>query len=263
MKTAFSKAEFESVLTSRFGITLKPREKTAAEVVSTGIAEVDSLTGGFPRGAITEIFGLASSGRTTVVLSSLAEATQREEVCALVDTSDTFHPQSAASAGVLLDQLLWMRCGSKLEQAFKATDLLLQGGGFGLVLLDIGDVPARDARRIISSWWYRFRRVIESTPTAFVVVAADSCVRSCATLTLEMKRAGEVWFTTSNSETQIPTLPVPQGKFPAAVKSIQPSRNSSLPTHSTLLTNMRLEIERLKPVHSGARATSFEAQTLT
>jgi hypothetical protein len=77
-----------------------------------------------------------------------------------------------------------------------------------------------------------------------------------------MKRLGEVWFTTSDSE--IPPLPFTQGKqgkFPTAGKSIQPTLNCS-PTHSTLLTNLQLEIERLKPMHSGARTTSFEAHTL-
>src|SRR4029077_1980151 len=56
----------------------------------------------------------------------------------------------------------------------------------------------RDARRIISSWWYRFRRIVETTPAAFVVIAQDSCVRSCASLTLEMKRNADVWSSVSN-----------------------------------------------------------------
>ena len=259
MKAAFSKAKFESELTSRFGIALKPRNKTAAEVIATGIREVDSLSGGFPRGAITEVFGRPSSGRTTLVLSALAEATNREEVCALVDTTDTFHPGSAAKAGVLFDQLLWMRCSSRLEHAFKATDLLLQAGGFSLVLLDIGDVPSRDARRIISSWWYRFRRVIENTPTAFVVVARDSCVRSCATLTLELKCFAEEWSTASNSVTQITRASSAESRFTLNRSSLL-SRNSSHPTHSTLLTGMRLGIERLKPVQLGDRAAHFDAK---
>ena len=58
------------------------------------------------------------------------------------------------------DRLLWIRCANNLEHAFKATDMLLQAGGFGLVMLDLGDVPAKSAKRIISSWWYRFRRTL-------------------------------------------------------------------------------------------------------
>lgn len=165
--------------------------------MSTGIAEVDFIMGGLPRGAVTEIFGPPSSGRTSFMFSTLAHATHHDEVCVLVDTSDCFDPATAAAAGVDLDRLLWIRCASNIEHAFKATDLLLQGGGFGLVLLDLGEVAGKDARRIISSWWYRFRRTVENTPTALVVIAADSCVRSCASLALEMSSDTDIWSSPS------------------------------------------------------------------
>jgi hypothetical protein len=96
--------------------------------------EVDSLTGGLPRGAITEILGSASSGRTSFMISALAYATTHEEVCVLIDTNDTFDPISAAEAGLNLERLLWIRCAANVEHALKATDLLLQGGGFGIVI---------------------------------------------------------------------------------------------------------------------------------
>src|SRR5207302_2808793 len=86
--------------------------RTAPEMVSSGIAEIDSLTGGLPRGCLTEICGPASSGRTSFLLAAMAAATQREEVCALVDTSDALNPQSAAAAGMDLKKMLWVRCSS-------------------------------------------------------------------------------------------------------------------------------------------------------
>lgn len=189
MMTAISKAEIESQVTARFSDAFKLHDKPAVDhVMPTGVTEVDSFVGGLPRGAITEIFGLPSSGRTSFLLSALAQATTHDEVCALVDTNDNFDPLSAEAAGVKLDQMLWVRCASKMESAFKAADMLLQGGGFGLVGLDISDVPPQSARRIISSWWYRFRRAVEKTPTSFIVIAADSCVRSCASLALLLTR---------------------------------------------------------------------------
>ena len=192
MMTAISKAEIESQVTARFSDAFKLHEKPDVDnVMATGIADVDSFTGGLPRGAITEIFGLPSSGRTSFFLSALAYATTRDEVCALVDTNDNFDPVSAEAAGVNLNQLLWVRCASKMENAFKAADMLLQGGGFGFVGLDISDVPAQNARRIISSWWYRFRRAVEKTPTTFIVIAADSCVRSCASVALLLTRKSD------------------------------------------------------------------------
>jgi hypothetical protein len=142
---------------------------------------------------------------------------------------------------------------------------LLQGGGFGLVLLDLADVPAREARRIISSWWYRFRRVVENTSSAFVVISPESCVRSCASLTLEMKRGDELWCATSNpfatalGETQAEKL----GQYPGSLHRAHATNvdtNPLLPTHSKLLRGMRLRLERQKPVYLGERTAKFVAQ---
>ena len=87
--------------------------RPAPETVSCGIRELDVLTGGLPRGCLTEICGPASSGRTSVLLAALARATQRGEVCALVDASDAFNPVSAVAAGVEMERLLWIRCATK------------------------------------------------------------------------------------------------------------------------------------------------------
>src|SRR5687767_11683541 len=247
MRAAISKAEIESEIASRFATAFKFQEKPPVAVVSTGISEVDSLTGGLPRGAITEIFGSASSGRTSFMISALAYATTQEEVCVLIDTNDTFDPISAAEAGLNLERLLWIRCAANVEHAFKAADLLLQGGGFGIVVLDIGDVGGSEARRIISSWWYRFRRVVENTPTALLVIAEDSCVRSCASLALKLDRESDVWSSVSQtSESNIYSRLI-----------LVPSSISTGPTHSNLLNSIKLQISRHKPVHLGAGETQF------
>ena len=85
--------------------------RPSPEMVSSGIREIDALTGGLPRGCLSEICGSASSGRTSVLLAALAAATRREEVCALVDATDALDAASAAAAGVDLERLLWVRCG--------------------------------------------------------------------------------------------------------------------------------------------------------
>ena len=43
-------------------------------MASSGIPELDALTGGLPRGCLTEICGPASSGRTTLLLAALVGA---------------------------------------------------------------------------------------------------------------------------------------------------------------------------------------------
>lgn len=219
MGLLLSKAELESALAGRFGAAIRFREKPAAQFLPSGIAEVDALAGGLPRGGITEVFGPASSGRTSLMLSTLAAATAREEICALVDTTDAFSPASGAAAGIALDRLLWVRCGGNatgtrpsagpgpsgarnalragqtegLIRALKVLDLLLQGGGFGLVVFDLGDIPPRYARRIPLASWFRFRRVIENTPTVMLAIEQEANAKSCASLVLEMERARAEW----------------------------------------------------------------------
>ena len=163
------------------------------ELVRTGISEVDSATGGLPRGCLTEIIGPASSGRTSLLVSILAEATARGEVCALVDAEDCFDPSSAAKAGVCLERLIWVRSAHNAEHALKAADLLIQGGGFGLVVMDLGDTPLATARRISLTSWFRLRRAVEHTPTVLVTVARQANAKTCASLILECKRERAAW----------------------------------------------------------------------
>ena len=90
--------------------------RPAPEMVSSGILAIDALTGGLPRGCLTEICGPASSGRTSLLLAALAAATHRGEFCAIIDASDSLDPHSAAAAGVDLDRLLWVRCNDDPPQ---------------------------------------------------------------------------------------------------------------------------------------------------
>jgi len=199
--------------------------RAAPEVVSSGIAEIDALTGGLPRGCLTEIYGPVSSGRSSFLLAALSAATRRQEACALVDVSDAFHPQSALEAGIEFRNLLWVRCDTErrnlkqhrnsrkseperffvsrdgrlvsnatqklwetcLEQALKATDLLLQSGGFGQVSIDLSDVPIEAARRIPLTSWFRFRRAVENTATVLLVITRGPCTGTCSSLLLRLR----------------------------------------------------------------------------
>jgi hypothetical protein len=164
------------------------------EALPTGLAPLDALIDGFPRGAISEILGPESSGRTTLLHSLLSAATAKLEICAYLDTDDSFDPVSAAAAGVALSQLVWIRCGHNAGHALKATDYLLHAGGFGVVVLDLCQVSPRIANSIPISYWYRFRRAIENTPTILTLVEKDPIAKSCASLMLETKRKKTAWI---------------------------------------------------------------------
>ena len=236
------------------------------EMVSSGIAEIDVLTGGLPRGCLSEIFGPPSSGRTTFLLASLAAATRRGECCALIDGSDAFDPQSAAAAGTDFDRLLWVRCTDnsrqmprgaekknltnnrfpkfenaehRLEQLLRAADLLLESGGFGVIVLDLCDFPQEIARRIPMTTWFRFRRAVENTPTVMLAFQRQSIAGSCSTLQIKLQAAADP----TKNETG----------------------NCTIPAHAQLLTKLKItaevvrsRIER-KPVCSEIGFTSKTA----
>ena len=222
-------AALQAVLTGRFAQELQWRSKPAVEVSPSGIAELDSLIGGFPRGSISELYGPASSGRTSLLHAALAEATSRQECCALVDVEDTFDPVSASNAGVQLPGLLWVRCGHSAENALKVTDLLLQGGGFGMVAIDLGDTPLETARRISLASWFRFRQAAETANAVLLVVEQDPLARTAAVLSLEARREAIEW--TGN------------------------------PGYGMLLGGVRVQLERRKPAVP-ARA-SFQATAMS
>lgn len=255
MRAAISKREIESALARRFESSSPPRRKFSFETLTTGIAEIDALSNGLPHSAITEIIGATSSGRTSVLLSVLVQATWGDEACALIDMGDRFDPVSAVHAGIALDRLLWIRCANNLERAFKATDLVLQSGGFGLVMLDMADVAAQCARRIVSSWWYRFRHAIEHTPTALVVISQTSCVRSCASLSLELKNNSLAWSCTTKAFETAAALRIDNPKRHENPRLVlvsnlgqqQESSDSPL-THSLLLRGTGVQLNQRKPI---------------
>jgi recombination protein RecA len=267
MKAALSKAELESDLASRFGDVFKVHEKSVVETLSTGIPEIDALTGGLPRGAISEIFGPASSGRTSLMYSMLAYATTHEETCALVDTNDVFAPTAASAGGIDFDRLLWVRAAGNLEHAFKATDLLLHAGGFGLVILDLGNVDGKDTKRIISSWWYRFRHTVEDRPTVVMVVSEEACTRSCAVLTLELNGMAE--WSRANADAIAPgrfvtsTNVLPMRQQSPARRQI-PARShipESQPavTQGNLLRRNTIKVNRQRPLSPSLNESQFRA----
>ena len=140
----------------------------------------------FPRGRISEITGMRSSGRTSMLHALLGASTGRGEFAALVDTKDAFDACSAAAAGVELSKLIWIRCGGNAEHALRAADLLIQAGGFGVVALDLAEVAAAALNRIPPTAWFRFRLAVESTPTILAVIADRPLAKSCSSLTIKM-----------------------------------------------------------------------------
>src|SRR6267142_410010 len=162
------RSKIEADLRGRVASPFSYRDCNTFELVSTGIPEMDALLGGLPRGAMTEICGAACSGRTSFLLSALASRTKDGEVCALVDARDSFDPLTANAAGIALDKLLWVRC-QNIDQALRAMDLLIQAGGFGMVAVDLSDVPTKTVRQVPLNAWFRFPRRAEHAHTVLLL----------------------------------------------------------------------------------------------
>ena len=255
------------------------------EMLSSGISELDAISGGIPCGCLTVLWGGASSGKTSALMAAFARNTQEEGTCVLIDASDSFDPKSADAAGVNLARLLWVRCGERgkswvlgpwssaksrglsaepsaatpegqeqtannerrttnsqrripprrttydvrrslrsqsaehrLDQVLKSTDLILQSGGFGLVVLDLAGIPEKYVRRIPLASWFRFQRTVEHTKTALLVISEFVCAQSCAALAVQLSAAGS----------QLP---------------VAPTINTQRPAHAELLQEMRIEAE--------------------
>jgi recombination protein RecA len=186
------RSKVELALAGRVVAPFNYRDRQEVVTVSSGIPEIDSLTGGLPRGALTEIFGPSCSGRTSLLLSALSARTTQEEACALIDGGDAFDPHSAEAAGVELRKLLWVRCRN-VEQTLRATDLLLQGGGFGLIAVDLSDIAPRLVRHVPLDSWFRFRRAVEDTPTILMLLEQESNAKSCASLGLRLESGAAGW----------------------------------------------------------------------
>jgi hypothetical protein len=278
--------QVETVLAQRIPSALTPRPKVIRPIASTGVASVDAvLEGGLPVGAITELLGPESSGRSGLALSFVSRVTDTGRVCAWGDVSDALCPESTAEAGVDLARLLWVRCGaiaaktqnpaeykfalpdkymiaptakkglhgggcggyprneakglpqaingllrpeaiaprcaepqarvrreretfaaqvstylpqanshsrpgkpwSRIEQALRVTDLLLQAGGFSAIVLDMASFAPEYVSRVPLATWFRYRAAAERTQASLLLLAQHPCAKSSSELSLRFQ----------------------------------------------------------------------------
>ena len=185
------------------GSSVSQQEETAEALrfCPTGLPALDArLGGGFPYGRLSEICGTPSSGRTSLVLSLLAETLERGVLAAWIDLADAFDPASAVAAGSDLERLLWVRARSE-DEALRSCERLLQTEGFELIVLDLAIYealpktwqetrPKRSGVAIRDVSWLRLARLAASTRAVLVVLSNASMTGSRAELVLEMKPLG-------------------------------------------------------------------------
>jgi hypothetical protein len=167
-------------------------------VLTCGISVIDALIGGIARGRISEITGPISSGKTTIAASFASAASRRGEVVGWVDVPGAFDPCSLEAAGADLARILWLSFDKKpssMRGAFiskererrgelKAAEMLLEAGGFGLVVIDFGAMryPLSQSASL------RLARAAERSGTAVLALANHRVCGTFAALTLSMSK---------------------------------------------------------------------------
>jgi recombination protein RecA len=195
--------------------------RQTVDYLPTGVPELDRrLGGGLPRGRLVEVTGGRSSGRTSLLFSILARATRRDEWVAYVDAFDSMAPECASRAGTNLDRLLWVRCGhgtgDAVESALKAADILVQGGGFGVIVLDLDSFSAVGPRRIPLPAWFRLQRAVKGIPTILLVLSRHRAAGGAASPVLFLERRRSCWDR-RGSRASKPSYQVALPDSPAAV----------------------------------------------
>ena len=171
----------------------------AATRLVTGLSFLDqTIGGGLPKGAITELISPRISAGSASLIHMLLQGDPPQQVrlvtgetstsltdkmsvlrpVALIDGRDSFDPSASGGLGnACLHHLLWVRCTKALD-AIKAVDLLLRDGNFPLVIVDLVLNPPTDLSKIPQTSWYRLQRLVESAPTACLVMTRQGMVSS-------------------------------------------------------------------------------------
>ncbi len=94
----------------------------------------------------------------------------------------------------------------RLDQGLRATDLLLNTGGFRAIVVDMGDVGPEQARRVPLASWYRFRLQAEKSHAILLLVTQTACASSCASVALRCREADERWQSANEAAIGLPLL---------------------------------------------------------
>ena len=107
------------------------------EVIPTGSLALNAAlgVGGYPKGRIIEIYGPASSGKTTLAIHAIAEAQKRGGIAAFIDAEHAFDRFYAKKLGVDVDELLISQPDNG-EQALEIADQLIRSSAIDIIVID-------------------------------------------------------------------------------------------------------------------------------
>ncbi len=164
---------------------LKAAETVKVDVIPTGSLALDIATGigGIPRGRIVEIFGVESSGKTTLALHVIAEAQKRGGVAVFIDAEHALDPKYAKNLGVDVENL-YISQPDYGEQALEIAESLINSGAVDVIVIDsvaalvprdelegdMGEAQVGKQARLMSQALRKLKGIVHKSNTALIFI---------------------------------------------------------------------------------------------
>ena len=173
----------------RFGkgaiMPLRAAESIKVEVIPTGSLALDIATGigGIPRGRIIEVFGVESSGKTTLALHVIAHAQKMGGVAVFIDAEHALDPKYAKRLGVDVENL-YISQPDYGEQALEIAESLINSGAVDVIVVDsvaalvpkdelegdMGETQVGKQARLMSQALRKLKGIVHKSNTALIFI---------------------------------------------------------------------------------------------
>jgi len=124
---------------------------------------------------------------------------------------------------------------AQLDQALRATDLVLQAGGFSAVVLDLGGLTPEFASRVPLATWFRYRAAAEKTQSCILLLAQYGCAKSSAELSLRLKPGDALRDEATVFTGMAHSVEVVRRRFMCAAENVVPLRKPPQRTNAANL----------------------------
>lgn len=102
---------------------------------------------------------------------------------------ESFEPSHSSGSRTSYRTSLPVKPWSRIEQALRSADLLLQSGGFSAIVLDMGSLAPEFVSRVPLATWFRYRAAAERTQSSILLLTQHPCAKSSAELLLRLESA--------------------------------------------------------------------------
>jgi recombination protein RecA len=157
-----------------------------AKYLAPHIAKRGQRGGGFGPHPRTETKGLSDGVsdllRRDAVAPRCAESQRKIRVEREAVKPHTFRAARRPSLSTL-EAKPW----SRIEQALRVTDLLLQAGGFSAIVLDLGSIAPEHVSRIPLATWFRYGAAAERNRMSVILLTQHACSKSSAGLVMRLQ----------------------------------------------------------------------------